>query len=280
MYWKNGQGVTINVGGKKLEAFCYGPRPQDKPTIVMLHEGLGCAALWRDLPKRLVEQTGYGVFVYSRAGYGASDPADLPRPLDYMTREAVDVLPKLLEYIGFQAGVLLGHSDGASIATLYAGSLEDLRIRGLILIAPHFFTEPVSIKSIADAKQAYETGSLKDSLSKYHVNVDNAFYGWNDAWLDPEFASWNIGDAIDHLRIPVMGIQGRNDQYGTLAQIEELSERLYSPFDQVVIEKCGHAPHIEKPEETLRACSDFINRLDRIEKEVVEVITGRALDDA
>ncbi|MEM8794804.1 MAG: alpha/beta hydrolase [Pseudomonadota bacterium] len=271
MDWNSGERTTIRAGGKQLEAVAFGPSPKDAPTIVLLHEGLGCVSLWRDFPERLSEKTGWGVFVYSRAGYGASDPADLPRPLDYMTREAVDVLPDVLAEIGFEKGVLLGHSDGASIAALYGGTVEDLRIRGLILIAPHFFTEDAGLTSIAEAKSAYETGDLKEKLARHHDHVDNAFKGWNDAWLDPEFRDWNIGATIDHLRIPVMGIQGRDDQYGSMAQLDELETRLYSPFDRVEIEGCQHAPYLEKPEETLAAAAEFVTRLQRIESTVVPI---------
>ena len=138
--WNPGQLSSIDAGGKCLEAVAFGPSPGQAPTIVMLHEGLGCTAMWRDFPQKIAEATGCGVFVHSRAGYGQSDPARLPRPLDYMTREAMYVLPEVLDAIGFKKGILLGHSDGASIAAIYAGGLEDFRVRGLVLIAPHFFT--------------------------------------------------------------------------------------------------------------------------------------------
>lgn len=271
MDWQNGRTTMISVADYRLEAVCYGPAPSEKPTIVLLHEGLGCVALWRDFPKKLAEATGWGVFACSRAGYGRSDPVQLPRPLDYMTREAMDVLPVILDAIGFQRGVLLGHSDGASIATIYAGGVEDMRVRGIGLLAPHFFTEPSGLAAIAEAKIAYQTGNLKEKLAKYHTNVDNAFVGWNDAWLDPDFADWNISDAIDYLRIPVLAIQGQDDQYGTLAQIEELENRLYSPLDKAILENCKHAPHLEQEECTLDVVTEFIKRLERIENEKVSL---------
>jgi pimeloyl-ACP methyl ester carboxylesterase len=269
--WQAGKSGTITAGGKTLEALCFGPPPGDAPTIVMLHEGLGCVALWRDFPQKLAEATGFGVFVWSRAGYGQSDPVELPRPLDYMTREAVDVLPQVLDAIGFERGVLLGHSDGASIAAVYAGSVEDFRVSGLILMAPHFFTEPGGLSSIAEARDAFEKGGLRDKLARYHSDVDNAFRGWNDAWLDPEFKNWNIADAIDYLRIPALAIQGRDDQYGTLAQIRELDERAYSPVDVEIFADCKHAPHLEQPDKTLAAISEFCARLERIEAAEVKV---------
>lgn len=270
--WADGAAGAVTVAGKRLETLCLGPSPDAAPTIVMLHEGLGCVALWRDFPKRLAEATGFGVFAYSRAGYGGSDPVALPRPLDYMTREAHETLPPLLDAIGLRRGVLLGHSDGASIAAIYAGSVEDFRVRGLVLMAPHFFTEPGGLGSIAAAREAYETGDLRARLAKYHRNVDVAFRGWNGAWLDPGFKAWNIADSIDYWRIPVLAIQGADDQYGTLAQIREIENRIYSPIDVAILEGCGHAPHLERPAETLAAVADFCARLERIERTKVEIL--------
>lgn len=269
--WKDGQIASFKAGGRSLEAVAYGPPPGKAPTIVMLHEGLGCVSLWRDFPQKLAKATGFGVFAYTRAGYGNSDPVDLPRPLDYMTREAMDVLPEVLDAIGFEYGILLGHSDGASIAAIYAGSIEDFRVRGLVLIAPHFFTEPPGLASIQEAKENYENGDLRGKLARYHKDVDNAFRGWNDAWLDDGFKSWNIAEAIDYLRIPVLAIQGADDQYGTMAQIREIENRIYSPADVEIIDNCKHSPHIEHPQQTLYAIADFCARLDRIEKEVVNI---------
>lgn len=269
--WRDGVATAITVNGKTLEAISYGPSPDLAPTIVLLHEGLGCVALWRDFPTKLAEATGFGVFAWSRSGYGQSDPVDLPRPLDYMTREAVDMLPGVLDAIGFKHGVLIGHSDGASIAAIYAGSVEDHRVRGLVLMAPHFFTEDGGLKSIAEAKQVYESGDLRARLAKYHKDVDNAFCGWNDAWLDPGFKSWNIAEAIDYLRIPVLAIQGADDQYGTVAQIEEIENRIYSPVEVEILADCKHSPFLEQPAKTLEAISVFCARLERIEAAEVEV---------
>jgi pimeloyl-ACP methyl ester carboxylesterase len=232
---------------------------------VLLHEGLGSIGLWRSFPEKLSERTGYCVVAYSRGGYGQSDPAPLPRPLDYMTREAVDVLPQVLDAIGFKRGILLGHSDGASIAAIYAGSVEDFRVRGLCLISPHFFTEPGGLASIAEAKAQYETGDLRQRLAKHHADVDNAFRGWNGAWLAPGFKSWNIEDSIPGIRVPVLAIQGRGDQYGTLAQIDTLVNRAKGPVDTAILENCKHSPHAEQPERALEVVSDFLTRLDRIE---------------
>src|SRR6516162_4810506 len=184
----------IRIGTADLEYRMIGPQPLEAPTIVMLHEGLGSAALWGDFPDRLQAATSAGIFVYSRAGYGASTSVPLPRPLDYMSIEALEVLPVLLDRIGFRRGLLLGHSDGASIAAIYAGGKADHRVRGVVMIAPHFIVEDMGLAAIAQVREAYETAGLKTKLARWHRDVDNAFYGWNDAWLDPEFRCWDISD--------------------------------------------------------------------------------------
>jgi pimeloyl-ACP methyl ester carboxylesterase len=236
-----------------------------------LHEGLGSVGLWKSFPEKLVEQTGHCVFAYSRAGYGRSDPAGLPWPLGFMTREAVEVLPEVLEAIGFKRGILLGHSDGASIAAIYAGSVKDFRVRGLCLISPHFFTEPMGLASIAETKASFERGDLRSGLAKHHANVDGVFHGWSSVWLDPGFKSWNIEDVIAYIRVPVLAIQGLDDQYGTLAQIEALEKGSYAPVDVELFENCKHSPHIEQPDRTLAVVSDFLARLRQIEAAQVEV---------
>ncbi|QDY99412.1 alpha/beta hydrolase [Nitratireductor mangrovi] len=263
--WTSGEGMMMRAGGRWLEGKGFGPTPDKAPTIVMLHEGLGSAELWRDFPQKLADATGYGVFAYSRFGYGGSDPAPLPRPIDYMSREATEVLPEVLGAIGFRKGIFVGHSDGASIAAIYAGTVQDHRVRGLVLMAPHFFTEPMGLKSIAAAKLAYENSDLRQRLARYHVHVDNAFYGWNGAWLDPEFEKWNIEEVIAYLRVPVLAIQGVDDQYGTRAQIAALEEQSYNPVDVLMLEECRHSPFIDQPQKTLDAISDFVARLDAIE---------------
>jgi pimeloyl-ACP methyl ester carboxylesterase len=252
------------IKGVSLECRAWGPSPQEAETMVLLHEGLGSVALWRDFPEKLSAATGRGVFAYSRRGYGQSDPAPLPRPLDYMTREAVEVLPHVLDAIGLKRGILVGHSDGASIAALYLGHVADHRINGLVLMAPHFFTEPQGLASIAAAKIAYDTGDLRGRLAKYHADVDSAFRGWNDAWLDPGFKAWTIEDSLDYIRVPVLGIQGADDQYGTLAQLDCLKARLYAPFEAVVLTDCRHAPFIDQPDKTLAAIAALSGRLDRL----------------
>ena len=171
--------------------------------------------------------------------------------------EALDVLPKLLDAIGLRRGVLLGHSDGASIAAIYAGGIQDHRVRAVAMMAPHFIVEDVSVASIAEIRTAYETTDLKAKLSRWHNDVDNAFYGWNGAWLDPQFRTWDISDSLAYIRVPVAIIQGAADQYGTLRQIEVARDECYCPVDVTLLPGVGHAPHREAPTATLQALSEF-----------------------
>lgn len=254
----------LTVGAAELEYRMIGPAPESAPVIVMLHEGLGSAGLWGDFPEKLQTATGAGVFAYSRSGYGASTPAKLPRPVDYMHIEAREVLPKLLDAIGFRRGLLLGHSDGASIAAIYAGSHQDHRVEGIALIAPHFIVEDISVKSIAEIKTAYETTSLKQKLARWHNDVDNAFYGWNRAWLDPAFRNWDISEYLAYIRVPTAILQGADDAYGTLRQIEIAEQECYCPVDVTVIPGAGHQPHREAPGPTLDAITEFANAVLRV----------------
>lgn len=268
--WSVAEG-HVRVDGVDLEFACHGPAPDQASTLVLLHEGLGSVALWRGIPQRLAEQTGFGVFVYSRQGYGRSDPAYLPRPLDFMTHEAAVVLPALLDVIGFRRGVLLGHSDGATIAAIHAGSVIDHRVRGLILIAPHFFTEEMGLAQIARARAEFEATDMRDRMAKYHANPEAVFRGWSDVWLHPDFKSWNVAEVIDYFRIPTLAIQGQGDEYGTLAQIEEIETRSYAPVDTLLLDGCGHSPHLERKEEVLTEVATFLARLERIEAAEVKL---------
>jgi pimeloyl-ACP methyl ester carboxylesterase len=258
----------LTVGDHRLEYRMIGPRPDAAPTLVLLHEGLGCVGLWGDFPDRLQEATGCGVFVWSRAGYGKSSPVRLPRPLTYMHDEARDVLPELLDTIGFRHGILVGHSDGASIAAIYAGSHQDHRIGGLVLIAPHFFTEDSGIASIAEAKRAYETGDLREKLARWHADVDNAFRGWNGAWLEPDFRKWDITEELAYIRVPVLIVQGADDQYGTARQIEVAQAECYCPVEVSLLPRVKHSPQREAPEPTLKAVTEFVARV--LEAEAVK----------
>ena len=251
----------LTLGAQRLEYRMVGPRPDQAPTLVLLHEGLGCVGLWGDFPEKLSAATGCGVFVYSRAGYGQSSPVKLPRPLTYMHDEARETLPVLLDSIGFKRGLLIGHSDGASIAAIYAGSHQDHRVGGLVLIAPHFFTEDSGIASIVEARKAYETGDLRARLARWHADVDNAFKGWNGAWLDPNFRQWDIAEFLAYIRVPVLIVQGEDDQYGTLKQIECGKQECYCPVEVALVPRARHSPQRDKPDETLKAIADFVARV-------------------
>lgn len=260
-----GRDVPITLDGRDIEAKFWGPAPEEAPTIVMLHEGLGAVALWRDVPQKLVELTGCGVFAYSRFGYGKSGPVTLPRPLTYMHDEALQNLRRILDAAGIQRAILLGHSDGGSIAAIYAGGVQDFRLRGLILIAAHFFNEDICVASIAAAKIAYETSNFREKLARYHADVDNAFWGWNQAWLDPGFRDWRVDDYIATIRVPVLLLQGSADEYGTLAQFEVFKAEAYCPVETAIIPGAGHSPHISHPAETLPQIAAFIDRIRRLE---------------
>ncbi|HXU34135.1 MAG TPA: alpha/beta hydrolase [Thermoanaerobaculia bacterium] len=257
----------LTAAGHRLEAVWHGPPPDAAPTIVMLHEGLGCVAAWRDGPARLARETGLGVLVYSRWGYGKSDPVEPPRPLRYMHDEALDSLPEVLAAAGVGDAILLGHSDGASIALIYAGSpLSKLpgapRIRGLVLLAPHVFCEDLSVEAIARAREAYLQGDLRDRLAKHHgENVEGAFWGWNRAWLDPGFRDWNLEEFLPGIEIPVLVIQSESDPYGTLAQVDAIERGVRGPFSRLILSECGHAPQKDRPEETTAAVVDFVRRV-------------------
>ncbi len=248
----------LDLDGLRLEGRWLGPSPADAPTLVLLHEGLGCVGLWGDFPQKLAQATNCGIFVYSRAGYGKSDPVALPRPLTYMHDEAREILPKLLDAIGFRRGLLVGHSDGASIAAIYAGTHDDARLDGIVLIAPHVFTEDMGIASIAATKQDYEHGDLRRKLARWHDNVDCAFYGWNGAWLDPDFRKWDLTEFPPSIRAPVLVVQGEADQYGTMAQVESIAAGCAGPVETVVLPGIGHSPHREAPEAAVAAIAGFV----------------------
>ena len=252
----------LNIDGRRLEFASHGPQPGESPVIVMLHEGLGSVSHWKDFPSKLASHCECRVFAFSRAGYGRSSAARLPRPLNYMTLEAIDVLPKVLDAAGLRSAIVLGHSDGATIAAVHAGLAADPRVAGVILIAPHFFAEKVGLESISKTKNDYIYGNLREKLKPYHDDVDNAFYGWCDAWLDRRFENWSVSDAIDTIAVPVLAIQGERDPYGTIAQIDELRARLRVPPQVVLMDDCGHAPQREQPHRLLDAIGRFVERLE------------------
>jgi pimeloyl-ACP methyl ester carboxylesterase len=251
----------LTIGEQRLEYRMIGPCPDSTPTIVMLHEGLGCVGMWGDFPDRLQAATGLGVFVYSREGYGQSSPAKLPRPLNFMHTEAQDTLPKILDTIGFQHGLLVGHSDGASIAAIYGGSHQDHRVSGIVLIAPHFVVEDVTRASIAEMRKAYDTTELRTRLARYHAEVDATVHGWSDVWLKGDFRKWDLTEFLAYIRVPVLIVQGEGDQYGTVRQIEIAQEECYCPVEVALLPGAKHVPQREAPEATLKAVTEFIGRV-------------------
>jgi pimeloyl-ACP methyl ester carboxylesterase len=251
----------LDLEPMRLEYRMIGPRPDAAPTIVMLHEGLGSVAIWGKFPEKLAAATGAGVFVYSRAGYGNSSPGKLPRTVSFMHEEATEVLPRVLAAIGFQRGILFGHSDGASIATIYAGSVQDHRVRGLVLIAPHFFIEEMGLAEIRRAREAFVSGPLREKLKRWHADVDCAFRSWSEPWLDPQFRKWDITEALGYIRVPILVVQGEKDQYGTLKQVETAQDECFCPVEAAVLPGIRHDPCREAPDLTLNTAADFIKRL-------------------
>lgn len=230
----------------QLEIVRIDASPPGRPVLVFLHEGLGSVALWRDFPAALAKRANCNAVVYSRRGNGFSPPLDAPRGPSYMHDEACHVLPHLLAELQIANPILVGHSDGASIALIYAG-VQPEAVRGLVLLAPHVFVEEISLASIAAVRQEYETTDLRERMRRYHADSERTFYGWNDVWLSPAFRDWNIEGYVAQIRAPALVIQGLGDQYGTLAQIDSLAAKMPRTIDRLLLERCGHAPHLERP---------------------------------
>ena len=250
------------VDGKRLETLWIGPRQSGRPVIVMLHEGLGSIALWKDFPELLVARTGCCVLLYSRYGHGSSDKLMEKRPVTFMHHEGEVVLPELLDKLAIARPILLGHSDGGSIALIFAGKHPDA-VRGLILEAPHVFVEDLSVASITEAKMNYQSTELPQKLARHHAHVDATFWGWNDIWLDPDFRSWNIEEYLAAIRCPVLCIQGEEDEYGTIAQVEAIKAQV-PQTEIVMVPNCRHSPHRDQSEQTLERMVEFVTRLDTL----------------
>jgi pimeloyl-ACP methyl ester carboxylesterase len=249
----------IDVAGHALECVRIGAdRPG--PTLVFLHEALGSVTMWKDFPQRVADATKLPALIYSRAGYGRSTALAGPRAPGYMHDEARVVLTALLDMLGLGDPILIGHSDGASIALIHAG--ERVRpVRALVAMAPHVFVEEVSIASIAQAKHAYESTDLRARLARYHVDVESAFRGWNDIWLSPAFRDWNIEACLPGIACPLLLIQGRDDEYGTPAQLDAIERRVRGRVERVELSECGHSPHRDQPQATLAAVAAFVSAL-------------------
>jgi pimeloyl-ACP methyl ester carboxylesterase len=253
------QRAFVSIDGKRLETVFLEAREELSPTIVMLHEGLGSIALWKDFPQRLAERTGCGVLVYSRYGHGNSDRLLEKRPVSFMHHEGQVVLPQLLNAFGIERPILFGHSDGGSIALLYASAFPNSP-RALILEAPHVFVEELSVASIAEARVNFETTDFREKLAKYHAHVDETFWGWNDIWLDPAFPSWNIESCLDAIRCPVLCIQGEQDEYGTPTQVEAIRSRVPGT-ELVMLADCKHSPHRDQRGATLEPVERFVREV-------------------
>ena len=224
----------------------------------------GSLALWRDVPRRLAASTGHGVFAYSRFGYGNSDPTPLPRPMSYMHDEA-KLLPAVLRAAGIEAMVLLGHSDGGSIAAIYAGSGPPAApaLLGVVTIAAHFIVEDLNIASIRRIKAKYDTGGLRRRLARYHRDVETAFRGWNDAWLDPRFRDFDITCLLPNIWVPILALQGSDDPYGSDEQLRVLETNARAPIIIQSVASAGHSPHLEAKHFTLTAITGFVANLPR-----------------
>lgn len=244
---------------EKLEYLWLGPPPDEAPTLVFLHEGLGSVKTWQDFPAILTQATGLGTLVYSRKGYGSSVHIELPRQLDYMHLEAEEILGAVLDHWNIKSCILVGHSDGASIATIYTSQFNDPRVKGLVLMAPHFFIEEVALNALKVAKEAWETTDFREKLKRYHGdNVDCAFWGWNRVWLENDSRDWNIEEFLPKLKAPVLIIQGIDDPYGTPKQWEVAEEKCLVPVTVAALPDCQHLPFKENPKMTLEACVKFI----------------------
>lgn len=224
-----------------LETAWVGP-PRGGLELVFLHEGLGSITQWRDVPTEIANTSGHAAFVYARQGYGRSEPARVPRPLTYMHDEARR-LPQVLAASRIANPILIGHSDGASIAIIAAGS--GVPVRALVLISPHVFVEDEAVRAIAAAAEAYRTTELRTRLAKHHADVDGAFWGWNRAWLDPAFRAWNLEPYLPAIKVPVLVVQGDADEYGTLAQVAAIANQVGGPSAQLIVPRAGHTPQRE-----------------------------------
>jgi pimeloyl-ACP methyl ester carboxylesterase len=257
--------VDLAQGGRPVhvEAAWVGPEAPGRPTIVLLHEGLGSIAMWRDFPARLCAALGCRGLVYSRPGYGRSTPrpAGVTWRPDYLHEQALDLLPQLLDRLELrQPCVLFGHSDGGSIALIHAARLP-ARVAAAVVLAPHIFVEAKALAGIREARTAYlATDEMRRRLARYHDDVDSAFFGWNDAWLAPEFTAWNIEPLLDDIRCPLLAIQGEEDEYGTMAQIDGIAGRVRGAA-LLKLQDCGHVPHRDRPGEVIEAVGALVARL-------------------
>lgn len=250
----------LEAGGHRLEYTWIDPAVEAAPTLVFLHEGLGCLSLWRDFPARLAAATGCGALIYSRAGYGGSAPIALPRSGDYLHREA-GVLREIIQQLGIHSSILVGHSDGASIALIYAANRPLPGLAGLILEAPHVFVEDITLQGLAAAAELYHTTDLRERLARHHgENTEAAFWGWNDTWRQPGFKDWNIEGLLRRIQAPILLVQGEEDEYGSVAQLQAIEQQSGGSVETLLLPDCGHTPHRDQPERVLAEMLEFIRR--------------------
>jgi pimeloyl-ACP methyl ester carboxylesterase len=249
----------LSLADRRIEYRFAVPPHSSASDLVMLHEGLGSVSMWRDFPEKLARVTGLRTLVFSRHGYGDSSPLQRPRSIDFMHEEARVWLPAVLNALGIRRPVLFGHSDGASIALIHAAAPTS-ELAGLVILAPHVKVEDVTVESIERAKITYETTDMRVRLARHHADVDSAFWGWNQIWLDPDFRGWNIEPLLPSITCPVLAVQGRDDEYGTLEQVESIRRAL--PLTEVLeLEECGHSPHRDQPVAVLKATRRFVARI-------------------
>ncbi len=252
----------VDVAGGRIE-YRFVPGDEARPTLVFLHEGLGSIDLWRGVPTDVATACGHPrVLAYARHGHGRSGPATVPRPVGYMHHEADVVLPELLAVLGVERPVLVGHSDGASIALLYAGAGGP--VTGLVLIAPHVFVEPESIAGIEAARDQFDATDLADRMARYHDDPIATFRGWNDVWLSDGFRSWNIEDRLPGVAEPVLLVQGTADQYGTLAQLDAIEAGVRGPTERMVVDGAGHSPHLDARDVVVAAIARFVGEVSGV----------------
>lgn len=248
----------VTAAGHSLEYEWFGAGAPGKPPLVFLHEGLGSIRQWRDFPQQVAQATGCRALVYSRYGYGQSDVLrEAKAGVRFMHREALEALPAFLAALQVEKPVLVGHSDGASIALIYAGSVGH-PVCAVAVMAPHVFVEPICVESIRKATEAFHGTDLAQRLGKYHKDPAKTFHLWADAWLDPEFLEWNIEEYLPGITCPVLAIQGRGDEYGTMEQLARIRRGVRGPCELLELDGCGHAPFRDQPEATLRAIARFI----------------------
>jgi len=251
----------ISAAGHRLEcAWIEGGRAgAASPTLVFLHEGLGSIRQWRDFPAKVARATGCRALVYDRYGYGNSEVLREARVgVEFMHDGALNELPELLENLNIDDPVLIGHSDGASIALIHAGTYP---VRGVVVMAPHVFIEDICVDSIQKATNQFQASDLAERLGRYHRNARKTFHLWADAWLDPEFRKWNIEEYLPRIKCPVLAIQGEDDEYGTMAQLDAIAAQAGGPCELLKLPACGHSPHRDQPEKVLHSLSDFIKKI-------------------